>query len=573
MTSEPHLEPGTTVADRYQVEALLGAGGLAEVYRVRHVELGSLHALKLLTWRRKSLAERLLLEGRIQAQLRHPHVVGVSDVVRFEGQVGLLMEYVDGTALDQLLASSGALSWQDAMALFVPILSGVAAAHDAGVLHRDLKPANVLLARTSTGWVPKVADFGIAKVVEDEMGGGATTAGVSMGTPGYMAPEQVRDSSGVDRRTDIFALASILYEMLSGRKAFADTLGRLDVASTIDIVPRALTEVVPAIDPRVSDAIAKALARDREDRFPDCRAFAAALGIEMQPWLDPKAERAGPELSLDPRSFPPPTGNPRTGPKPGGPTLAPPTSSSQAESTLFEDAVRVDGLRSAEALAPPPARRPPRAAWIVLAAAVAGGAMLLVAAGIAGVVFVTRSGEPEIAPPPQIAIAPEQPAPLPASVAPVPAPAPVPALVRSPVPAPAPSAVPVPAPVAGASSPGSTNDAVALIEPEPAPPVAPAPVDMMARIGGRWSGKADGRPFELRILSADPQAVKAEAVFFAGSTSRKELLSGTFDPSKGLLALKSRDGQVSFAGQLTGGGLTGSYAMGGKKSLPWSVTR
>jgi serine/threonine-protein kinase len=388
-----------------------------------------------------------------------------------------------------------------------------------------------------------------------------------MGTPGYMAPEQVRDSAGVDRRTDIFALASILYEMLSGKKAFADHLGRLDLASTIDVVPRPLSQIVPTLEPRVSDAIAKALSRDREDRFPDCRAFAAALGIDMQAALDP--DRGGPSLSLDPRSFPPPTGAPRTGPKPGGPTLEPRTNDSQAESTLFTDGGTP---------APAPERR--RSPWVALAAVAAGVALLgLLGAGVIGVVLATRGTAPDEAPaetvstdPPPLVAPPPATATIPPPVPTIAAPSPS-AEVRVDAPRPPPSSVaqePAPAPV---PSPVETNDAVALVEPEPAPPPTPAPVDVMARLGGRWSGKADGRPFELRFLSADHQDVEAEAVFFAGSTSRNVLLVGTFDPASGLLSLRSRDGNVSFTGQWSASGLTGSYAMGGKKSLPWSVSR
>jgi len=202
------LSPGDRVAERYEVEELIGQGGLAEVYRVRHIDLGGVHALKLLTWRRKSLAERLLLEGRIQAQLRHPNVVGVTDVIRHEGRFGLLMEYVDCVPLDAFIAEHGGLGLDEALHLFAMVMSGMTAAHDAGVLHRDLKPANILLARQGGGWVPKVTDFGIAKVVaEDVEANHSTASGAMMGTPGYMAPEQVIDAADVDERADVFALA------------------------------------------------------------------------------------------------------------------------------------------------------------------------------------------------------------------------------------------------------------------------------------------------------------------------------------------------------------------------------
>ncbi|MEQ1502076.1 MAG: serine/threonine-protein kinase, partial [Myxococcota bacterium] len=292
-----HLEAGTTIADRYVVEGLVGVGGIAEVYRVRHAELGSQHALKVLTWRRKSLADRFLKEGMFQAQLGHPNVVAVTDILRFDGHVALVMEYVDGITLEQWLAQHGALPVQDAFALFVPVLAAVAAAHDRKVFHRDLKPANVLLAQTAVGWVPKVADFGIAKFVVEEMGEGKTSEGMAMGSPGYMAPEQIRDSSSVDQRADVFALGAILFEMVTGRKAFADADGMVAITSTLDRDPPELE--LADLSPDAASAIRKAMSKDREQRFVDCRAFARALGIGSHPLLLEMSERSERRMTFD----------------------------------------------------------------------------------------------------------------------------------------------------------------------------------------------------------------------------------------------------------------------------------
>lgn len=270
------LNPGTRV-DRYEVEALIGQGGLAEVYRVRHVDLGSLHALKLLVWKRQSLANRFVLEGRIQAQLRHPNVVTVTDLIRHEGQFGLLMEYVDHLTLEQYLHQRGSLPLDEALELMAPIFAGVVAAHDVGVLHRDLKPSNILLARVPRGLVPKVTDFGIAKVIRDDLQSSGTDAGVAMGTPGYLAPEQVLDSADADARADVFALGVILYELLTGRRAFADDAGEVVVRSTLLQEPRALDVVLASCPPTVAAAVGKAMSRDREDRFDDLRSFARGL--------------------------------------------------------------------------------------------------------------------------------------------------------------------------------------------------------------------------------------------------------------------------------------------------------
>ncbi|HND31879.1 MAG TPA: serine/threonine-protein kinase, partial [Myxococcota bacterium] len=211
---------GERIADRYQVEAQIGMGGIAAVYRVRHVQLGSEHAMKVLLFQRKGLDERLLLEGRIQAQIRHPNVVTVTDVVEHQGRMGLLMEYVEGQSLQGWLEEHHFMPLEQALPLFAQVLSGVGTAHAAGVLHRDIKPGNILLGRTPRGIVPKITDFGLAKVVLDGAPPGSTRDGSMMGTPGYMAPEQIRNAADTDLRADIFALAALLFDLLSGRPPF-----------------------------------------------------------------------------------------------------------------------------------------------------------------------------------------------------------------------------------------------------------------------------------------------------------------------------------------------------------------
>jgi len=301
------LRRGDRIDGRFEVEVLIGQGGLAEVYRVRHLELGSTHALKLLVWRRESLENRMVLEGRIQAQLRHPNVVAVTDLIRHEGRIGLLMEYVDHLTLDAYLKQHGALPMDESLELFAAILAGVTAAHDAGVLHRDLKPANVLLARVSRGLVPKVTDFGIAKVVKEDLGASATATGVAMGTPGYLAPEQVLDSADVDARADVFALGAILYELLAGRRAFADAEGEVAARATLENQAVPIDSLVPGCPLHVSRALTRALARRREDRFPDCREFARAVYADRPDllMLVEGQQVAGP-LTLHPHELPAP---------------------------------------------------------------------------------------------------------------------------------------------------------------------------------------------------------------------------------------------------------------------------
>jgi serine/threonine protein kinase len=260
--------PGT-VLDRYVVEGVLGQGGMAMVYRVRHVQLGTIHALKVLHAPNPGVRDRFLQEGRVQGQLRHPNIVPVTDLVEIAGAPGLVMEFVDGPSLEALLERYRP-TLEQADALAQGILEGVAHAHRQGFIHRDLKPANVLLAMSPAGLVPKVADFGLAKMIRGESDNmGQTRSGMIMGTPSYMAPEQIRDSKNVDHRADIFSLGVILYELLAGKKPFegADIVQLYTAITKGQYAP--ISEVVPGIPDRMERAIAGALVTDRNARTQD----------------------------------------------------------------------------------------------------------------------------------------------------------------------------------------------------------------------------------------------------------------------------------------------------------------
>ncbi|MCK6520884.1 serine/threonine protein kinase, partial [Myxococcota bacterium] len=273
---------------RFRVERFLGAGGIAEVYQVRHELLDTSHALKLLPIARRGLAKRLIQEGRIQAQLQHPNVVSVTDVVEERGQIGLVMEYVEGTSLEELLREGGAMDFDEAMDLFGQILSGVAAAHMAGVLHRDLKPSNVLLAADGDAVIAKVADFGIAKLASEEATLKATQGGTPMGTPGYMAPEQITDSAIADQRSDVFALGAILYEMLSGQRAFRGGNLRELLENTLTGRYIPLRRLNPKVAEYLEQVTARAMMVSPDDRFQTCIEMARALHIESE-IVPPKA--------------------------------------------------------------------------------------------------------------------------------------------------------------------------------------------------------------------------------------------------------------------------------------------
>ncbi|MFT5682024.1 MAG: serine/threonine protein kinase [Myxococcota bacterium] len=569
------LKPGEIIDDRYIVEVRLGQGGLAEVFRVRHRELNSVHALKLLVWRRQSLIERILLEGRIQAQIRHPNVVAVTDVIRHDGRCGLLMEYIDGLTLEDYLRQRGALPIDDALSLIAPVIAAITAAHDAGVLHRDLKPANVLLARMSGGLFPKVADFGIAKVVVEDMARNATVVGSLMGSPGYLAPEQVIDSGSVDQRTDIYALGVMLYEVLAGVRAFPEVIDAASAREGINITPPALATLRPDCPDYLCAAIEKAMAQDRDDRFPDCRSLARAL-FEAHPRLLSLVDRQqlSSKFSLDLLPAPPPATDP---------TLLPMTNSGLPASITAQPASPTTTETGLKALV-----IAPLVLAALLSAGVIGGGVVwylnhqpvavpAVVAVEPEVVLVPATPEP-VEPPPVGAVVeleePEVVEPEPEVVEPEVTTAPV--ITRPPpeVVEPEPEVVaPEPEPeepepeVVEPEPEEPEPEAVAVIEPEPEPEV------LSIDLSGQWSGTADLRPLQLRITDNDG-SVRAEFSFLIGNTQRTIVANGTFDSASGVFQATSSAEGLTFLGKLSGSTLSGTYRKGRKgKAFDWRASR
>ena len=276
------LEAGTAFDHRYQIQRVLGRGAMATVYLARHTGLLSYHAIKVLEPRFAEVPDlraRFLAEGRIQANFRHPHIVAVTDIVA-DPVPGLVLEFVDGPDLHTYAKRNGPFTLEQLQALMLPILDAVGAAHQVGVVHRDLKPENVLIPTGPEGGPhPKVADFGIAKILDAGAGFGGrapTRDGTRLGTLLYMSPEQVR-AQPVDHRSDIFSLGAVLYELATARVAF-------DAPSEFDTMERILVgafeppeRVVGGLAPGLAACIRVALAVDAAERFQTCDAFADAL--------------------------------------------------------------------------------------------------------------------------------------------------------------------------------------------------------------------------------------------------------------------------------------------------------
>jgi serine/threonine-protein kinase len=256
--------PGTMLAGRYRIVALLGRGGMGEVYRADDLKLGQTVALKFLPRTLAldvSLRDRFFKEVRITRQLSHPNICRVYDIAEFEGQHFLSMEYVDGEDLASLIKRIGYLSNEKALEITRQLLAGLAAAHERGVLHRDLKPANIML--DGRGRV-RIMDFGIAVASADE-----TQHGEICGTPAYMAPEQFTGTPATER-SDIYSIGLVLYEIYCGKRAFADLQRRA-------VTPKPPSEVRQAMDPIVEQLMMRCLEADPQSRPASAAELAAAL--------------------------------------------------------------------------------------------------------------------------------------------------------------------------------------------------------------------------------------------------------------------------------------------------------
>ncbi|HZU27485.1 MAG TPA: serine/threonine-protein kinase, partial [Bryobacteraceae bacterium] len=269
--SESRFLPGAVLADRYRIVALLGRGGMGEVYRADDLTLGQQVALKFLPEAiasSESAVERFRNEIRVARQVSHPNVCRVYDVGQVDGHLFLSMEYVDGEDLSSLLRRIGRLPEDKALEIARRLCAGLAAAHEKGILHRDLKPSNVML--DGRGQV-LLTDFGLAGLANEIEG-----AEVRNGTPAYMAPEQL-EGREVTVRSDIYSLGLVLYEVFTGKRPYeANTLAELVQART-RTTPATPSSLVRDLDPAVERVILRCLEADAARRPTSALAVAAAL--------------------------------------------------------------------------------------------------------------------------------------------------------------------------------------------------------------------------------------------------------------------------------------------------------
>ncbi|MFS8070972.1 MAG: protein kinase domain-containing protein, partial [Byssovorax sp.] len=267
--------PAALLADRYEILGLIGVGGMGSIYRARDRELDEVVALKML---RKDLVsspeilERFRREVKLARRVTHRNVARVFDIGEHEGDKFLTMELIDGESLGALVAREGALSFGRIVEIVAGICAGLTCAHAAGVVHRDLKPDNVLMA--SDGRV-LLSDFGIARAFTET--GSGCTLGLVVGTPAYMAPEQVEGRQDVDALADVYSLGVVLYELLTGQRAWPGGAPLAVATARLMADPPDPRKVNPSIPSAVSALVLRCMARRREDRFPSMEALATAL--------------------------------------------------------------------------------------------------------------------------------------------------------------------------------------------------------------------------------------------------------------------------------------------------------
>ena len=274
---------------RYEINSLIGKGGMGAVYLARDTNpnVNRLVALKLLSGTLDShLRARFVREARVLAALDHPAIVRIFDSGEFEGAPYIVMEYVRGETLAEIIKRKAPMTVGQKLKIMVELCSGLAQAHEAGVIHRDIKPANLVVDQSGR---LKILDFGIARVAEGTLfGASMTMVNMQIGTPGYMSPEQL-EGGEIDSRTDIFAAGALCYALLSYREAFTGANPQDIETAVLDSTPAPLSSLVPGLDPKLEAIVNKALAKNPRDRFQDATSMEQAF--ERQRWVEESLEQ------------------------------------------------------------------------------------------------------------------------------------------------------------------------------------------------------------------------------------------------------------------------------------------
>ena len=273
MTAAERLS--SALADRYRIERELGQGGMATVYLAEDLKHKRKVALKVLKPELAAVlgAERFVQEITTTASLQHPHILPLFDSGTADGFLYYVMPFIQGETLRDKLNRETQLGVDEAVKVATEVADALHYAHTQGVIHRDIKPENILLANGR----PMVADFGIALAVSAAAGGRMTETGLSLGTPHYMSPEQATAEKEISARSDVYSLASVLYEMLAGQPPHSGGSAQQVIMKILTEAPPPVTTLRRSVPPNVSAAVARALEKLPADRFGSAAGFAAAL--------------------------------------------------------------------------------------------------------------------------------------------------------------------------------------------------------------------------------------------------------------------------------------------------------
>jgi hypothetical protein len=278
MSDTPDIS--TALGDRYVIEREIGAGGMAVVYLARDKKLDRDVALKVLRPELGAVlgSERFLTEIKISARLDHPHILTLIDSGEADGLLYYVLPFVRGESLRAKLDRERQLGLEEALTITKQVASALDYAHRQGLVHRDIKPENILIQEGEA----MLTDFGIALAVKEAGGNRLTQTGLSLGTPQYMSPEQATGDRGIDARSDVYSLASVLYEMLAGEPPVTGASAQSMIAKLMTEKPTHLRVLRDTVPPNIDDAVAKALAKTPADRFATAGEFSRALEMKSR---------------------------------------------------------------------------------------------------------------------------------------------------------------------------------------------------------------------------------------------------------------------------------------------------
>jgi serine/threonine-protein kinase len=303
------MQAGETIAGKYRLNRVLGMGGMATVWSVTNVFTEREFAVKFMlpqVARTPEAARRFLLEAKVSARINHPNIIEVIDVGQTdEGALFLVMELLTGQSLDVAIRrQQPPMLLVDFLAILRDVAEALAAAHRSGVVHRDLKPTNIFLHRDRDGLVaPKILDFGVSKILEEEQNSGLTEVGAIVGSPLYMSPEQASGADDIDGRTDIFAFGAILFEALTGRRAFDAPNFHALIVKIATKQPEDIDVMAPQMPDALRALVRECLVTDKTKRLASFDDISTRLA-KLLPTLEGNDQRLAAPHRIAPPSDP-----------------------------------------------------------------------------------------------------------------------------------------------------------------------------------------------------------------------------------------------------------------------------